>query len=94
MNCEQNGFDAAGSDSQIVPVILGSNDAAVNFAESLRTRGFGVRAIRPPTVPAGTARLRLSLTTKLSEDILTELVAAMTQARSEYSTAHTVSVSR
>ncbi len=88
------GFNAAGSDSQIVPVILGSNDAAVNFAAYLRTRGFGIRAIRPPTVPEGTARLRLSLTAKLSKDILAELVAAIALARGEYSTARTVCVSR
>ena len=90
----ENGFDSAGSDSQIVPVMLGSNDSAVNFAESLRTMGFGVRAIRPPTVPKGTARLRLSLTAKLSKDILAELVAAMVQARDKYSSARAVSVSR
>jgi 8-amino-7-oxononanoate synthase len=91
---QSNGFDAAGNNSQIVPVILGSNDAAVTFAESLRARGFGIRAIRPPTVPAGTARLRLSLTAKHSKEILAELVAAMIQARSENRTARTVSVSR
>jgi len=90
----KNGFDTADSDSQIVPVILGSNTAAITFAEFLRNRGFGVRAIRPPTVPTGKARLRLSLTAKLSKDVLAELVAAMIQARSEHSTARTVSVSR
>jgi 8-amino-7-oxononanoate synthase len=90
----KNGFDTANSDSQIVPVILGSNTAAITFAEFLRTRGFGVRAIRPPTVPTGKARLRLSLTAKLSKDVVAELVAAMIQARSEHSTARTVSVSR
>ncbi len=90
----KSGFDTRSSDSQIVPVLLGPNDAAVHFAEYLSTRGFGVRAIRPPTVPAGSARLRLSLTAKHSEEILTELVAAMIQARSEYSTARTASVSR
>lgn len=91
---QENCFDTGGSDSQIVPVILGSNDDAVRFAEYLRTRGFGVRAIRPPTVPSGTARLRLSVTAKLSKDILSELVAAMIHARSEFTTAHAVSVSR
>jgi 8-amino-7-oxononanoate synthase len=91
---QSNGFDAAGSDSQIVPVILGSNDAAVSFAECLRTMGFGIRAIRPPTVPPGTARLRLSLTAKHSKEILAELVAAMIQARGETRSARTVSVSR
>jgi 8-amino-7-oxononanoate synthase len=89
-----NGFDTAKSDSQIVPVILGPNDTAVTFAEYLGTSGFGVRAIRPPTVPAGSARLRLSLTAKHSEDILAELVAALIRARSEYSSARSVSVSR
>ena len=89
----KNCFDTGSSVSQIVPVILGSNDAAIKFAEHLRTGGFAVRAIRPPTVPSGTARLRLSVTSKLSEDILAALVAAMIQARSEFSTARTVSVS-
>jgi 8-amino-7-oxononanoate synthase len=91
---QSNGFDAAGSDSQIVPVILGSNDAAVTFADCLGTMGFGIRAIRPPTVPAGTARLRLSLTAKHSKEIIVGLVAAMIQARGENRTARTVSVSR
>jgi 8-amino-7-oxononanoate synthase len=89
-----NAFDTASSDSQIVPVILGQNDAAVHFAEYLRTRGFGVRAIRPPTVPAGSARLRLSLTAKHTEDNLRSLVATMIQARNEHSIARAVSVSR
>jgi 8-amino-7-oxononanoate synthase len=90
----RNGFDSTQSDSQIVPVILGPNDAAVNFAEYLRTRGFGVRAIRPPTVPAGSARLRLSLTAKHSKEILANLVSAMIHARSDSSTARAVSVFR
>jgi 8-amino-7-oxononanoate synthase len=89
-----NGFFIPDIDSQIVPIILGWNDAAVQFAEYLRARGFGVRAIRPPTVPAGKARLRISLTAKHSEDILAELVLAMVQARNEYSTARAVSVSQ
>jgi 8-amino-7-oxononanoate synthase len=90
---KNNGIEAGG-DSHIVPVILGSNDAAVNFAESLRSRGFGVRAIRPPTVPSGTARLRFSLTAQIMKDDLSELVAAMVQARKKYSAARAVSVSR
>ncbi len=88
------GFDTAGSDSQIVPVILGRNDVAVQISEYLWARGFGVRAIRPPTVPSGKARLRLSLTAKHSEDILAELVSVLVQARSEYSAAGVVSVSQ
>ncbi len=89
-----NGFYIAGTDSQIVPVVLGSNHAAVHFAEYLNARGFGVRAIRPPTVPAGSSRLRISLTAKHSEDILAEFVAAMVLARDEYSATRAVSSAR
>ena len=89
-----NGFDAAAEGSQIVPVILGSNDAALHFAESLRARGFGVRAIRPPTVPEGSSRIRLSLTAKHSKETLSELVAAMVEARDRFSFSQTVSACR
>jgi 8-amino-7-oxononanoate synthase len=60
------GFDTGTSDSQIVPVILGTNDAAIRFAGALSEAGFAVRPIRPPTVPAGSSRLRLSLNASLS----------------------------
>ena len=90
----KNGFDTAGSASQIVPVILGSNGAAIRFAERLRKSGFGVRPIRPPTIPEGTARLRLSLTAKHSKDALRELVAEMVRIRSEVFRPQAASVSR
>jgi 8-amino-7-oxononanoate synthase len=88
-----NGFSIADHDSQIIPVVLGSNDNAVHFAEYVRARGFGVRPIRPPTVPEGKSRIRISLTAKHSEDILAEFVLAMAQARHEFSFTRTVSVS-
>ena len=56
----------AADDSPIVPIIVGSNNLAVEAAKRLRRMGFDVRAIRPPTVPAGTARLRISLNAKLT----------------------------
>ena len=89
-----NGFDPGESSSQIVPVILGPNDVAVQFADHLRMHGFGVRPIRPPTVPVGTARLRLSLTAGHSEATLASLATSMVQARAEYSSAPSVSVCR
>jgi 8-amino-7-oxononanoate synthase len=56
--------------SHIVSVVLGSNEKALYVAERLQADGFDARAIRPPTVPAGTARIRLSLTCKLAlEDV-------------------------
>jgi len=50
------------SGSQIQPVVLGEDRRAVRLAEALQARGYDIRAIRPPTVPEGTARLRLALT--------------------------------
>ena len=79
----QNGFEIAGSDSHIVPVVLGSNDTALAFAANLQARGYGVRAIRPPTVPEGTARLRLSLTAGLTQSMLADLLGALIQIRNQ-----------
>jgi len=54
-----------GGGSQIVPVIVGDNEKACTLAEALREEGYLVFPIRPPTVPPGTARLRLSLTANM-----------------------------
>jgi 8-amino-7-oxononanoate synthase len=79
----QQGFDCAGSESQIVPVVLGPNQVALDFAAKLRCRGYGIRAIRPPTVAKGTARLRLSLTANMTQSSLDDLVAQMISIRQE-----------
>jgi 8-amino-7-oxononanoate synthase len=50
------------SGSQIQPVIVGSETRAVALALAMQARGYDIRAIRPPTVPEGTARLRIALT--------------------------------
>ncbi|HGN9370174.1 TPA: 8-amino-7-oxononanoate synthase [Citrobacter pasteurii] len=55
-------FTLANSDSAIQPLIVGDNHKALQLAEALRAQGCWVTAIRPPTVPVGTARLRLTLT--------------------------------
>jgi 8-amino-7-oxononanoate synthase len=51
----------AGGDSMIVPIIAGANNAATDLQSELAAAGFDVRAIRPPSVPAGTARLRVTV---------------------------------
>jgi len=72
-----DGWETSESASQIVPVIIGSNQAALSAAGFLQEQGFAVRAIRPPTVPAGTARLRLSLTARVSREQVTGILAAL-----------------
>lgn len=67
------------SGSQIMPVIIGADRAAVAVAASLQRRGFDIRAIRPPTVPEGTARLRIALTLNVNEAIVTELFEAVAE---------------
>jgi 8-amino-7-oxononanoate synthase len=65
------------SDSQIVPYIVGDNARAMSLASALHARGFDIRGIRPPTVPAGTARLRISLTLNVSEDNVRAMLDAL-----------------
>jgi 8-amino-7-oxononanoate synthase len=75
------GFDTAGSESQIVPVVLGENEDTLNAADYLQHAGFAVRAIRPPTVPAGRARLRFSITIQVAEEQLRRLAGSLTAWR-------------
>ena len=59
--CEDLNWALLPSETPIQPLIVGGNEAAVALADGLRREGIWVPAIRPPTVPAGTARLRISL---------------------------------
>ena len=68
------GVAVPAGDSPIIPVIIGGNERAVSVAAALQATGFDVRAIRPPTVPEGTARLRISVNVNLSEEILDRFV--------------------
>lgn len=60
------GINCGSSSTHIVPVIFGSNEAALHAADELQCAGYWARAIRPPTVPAGTARIRISLTSRIT----------------------------
>ena len=84
-------FAVEPGDSQIVPVLIGENDAALAVASALHVDGFDVRAIRPPTVPAGTARLRVSLNSSLDETMLDRFVAVLTKAAREVGLCSTAS---
>jgi 8-amino-7-oxononanoate synthase len=70
-------YDTGTSTTQIVPLIAGSNHAALSLSKRLRDAGFFATAIRPPTVPAGTARLRLAFTAAHSDADLNGLLEAL-----------------
>ena len=72
----------APSGSQIQPIILGGDARAVAIADAMKLRGFDIRAIRPPTVPEGTARLRLTLTLHSDESDVAALIAALAEEQS------------
>lgn len=70
------------SDTAIQPLIIGGNEESLAVSEYLQTHGILVPGIRPPTVPTGTARLRISLSAAHSLDDVKQLVAAIHQAES------------
>jgi 8-amino-7-oxononanoate synthase len=65
------------SSTPIQPLLVGSNEAALALSEGLRARGIWVPAIRPPTVPQGTARLRITLSAAHTEKDVAELTEAL-----------------
>lgn len=76
----------APSGSQVQPVIVGADARAMSLAERMRARGYDIRAIRPPTVPEGTARLRLSLTLNATQAQIETMIGDLAEelARDRY----------
>ena len=73
-----NGVDVyPGSTGPIVPIVIGEPAAAVAAAKKLQSLGYLVGAIRPPTVPRGTARLRISVSAAHRESDIEGLIAAV-----------------
>ena len=79
----ESGLDMPESRSQIVPVLAGSNERATAVSERLREGGIVAPAIRPPTVPDGTARLRLSVTLAHRVEDLERTAKAVAEAMAE-----------
>lgn len=69
-----NLFKNSTSKTHIIPIIIGSNEATVRISEKLKAEGFYIPAIRPPTVPEGKSRLRISLTSNTKLEDLKRLV--------------------
>ncbi|RNJ42705.1 8-amino-7-oxononanoate synthase [Mesorhizobium erdmanii] len=68
------------SGSQIQPFVIGDVRRTMTVAAALQARGFDIRGIRPPTVPEGTSRLRISLTLNVDEAAIAAMVEALAEA--------------
>ena len=72
--CGLDGFQC-----QILPIIIGQDGKTMQMAAALQARGYDIRGIRPPTVPAGTSRLRLSVTLNVSKKVITQMFEDLAQ---------------
>ena len=72
--CEGAGIPPSGSETPIQPVVLGDDITALRAAEYLREQGFYLRAVRPPTVPKNTARLRICISAAHQDQDIERLV--------------------
>jgi 8-amino-7-oxononanoate synthase len=72
-----SGLPVPAAFSQIVPLVIGENERALGAATALQAQGFDVRAIRPPSVAPGTARLRISVNVALTDEAIDSFVRAL-----------------
>lgn len=82
------GVELTPSSTPIQPLVLGANAKALSASAALRERGIVVPAIRPPTVPEGTARLRISLSAAHTEQDISRLVTALCEVCRSGAEAH------
>lgn len=75
------GFDTLGFASPILPMIIGANQDALELSQRLLDRGWHVQAIRPPTVPEGSARLRITVSAMHEPDELERFAADLLACR-------------
>ncbi len=78
-NLQNLGFNTGDSVTHIIPIILGDEDTVMSAKEKLLKQGLVVSAIRPPTVPPGTSRLRIALNVNHTESNLNHLIHALQQ---------------
>ena len=71
------------SETAIQPIVIGSNEAALKVAQALYQKKIWVPAIRPPTVPQGTARLRITLSASHTTEQIAQLIEALQEIEHE-----------
>ena len=77
LGAEALGLDLLPSNTAIQPLVIGSSENALRISENLLEAGFLISAIRPPTVPEGTARLRITITAAHTEDQIDRLLESL-----------------
>jgi 8-amino-7-oxononanoate synthase len=77
------GVEVAPGTSHIIPIHIGSNESALAVAAAMQAEGFDVRAIRPPTVPEGSARLRVSVNVGVNRSMLDQFARLLVFALRE-----------
>ena len=78
------GFDLCGSQSHIIPALLGDASLALDVADFLIDRGIFALGIRPPTVPDGMSRLRISLMSTHTDEHIEQFLSAMVEVRASF----------
>lgn len=73
------GFDTLGSNSQIIPVVIGDEQETIDLSSYLKENGLWVSAIRPPTVEMNASRLRITLTVKHERNQIDQLLDALAE---------------
>jgi 7-keto-8-aminopelargonate synthetase-like enzyme len=78
-NLKNAGFDLKESDGPIIPIVVGEDSRTVKMQEMLLGKGLFLQAIRPPTVPEGTSRLRLTVVRGFTRDEMDYAVQTLIQ---------------
>lgn len=79
--CEQLGLDLMDSPTPIQPIMIGDADKAMSMSAALREKGMFITPIRPPTVPSGSARLRVTLSASHTEEQVDRLLDALDEVK-------------
>ena len=81
---QEQGFNIGRSESQIVPILLGDEEKTLKVEAMLRDYGFLTKAIRPPTVPSGSCRIRLSINSSFDHQTLNKFMDAIGNINNVY----------